>query len=88
MAMTVYKTELMDRIGVQKTPLLPRDAVAVHVGMQSGSLMLWYETRHSSVPEVPSKFAVFGTGHAIPDFSKHIGSCQDGDFVWHVYELV
>jgi hypothetical protein len=32
---------------------------------------------------------VFGTGHSIDDdlnLIKHIDTCFDGDFVWHVFE--
>ncbi len=85
MPKTVHKIELMDKLGRQFEPIIPRDAAGLHVGMQNGSLMLWYETS-TAAPEAPSKFAVFGTGHNIPAHSRYIGSCQDGSFVWHVYE--
>lgn len=30
---------------------------------------------------------VFGTGHQIPEGAEWVGSCLDGDFVWHVYNV-
>lgn len=29
---------------------------------------------------------VYGTGHEIPEASRHLGSVVAGIFVWHVYE--
>ena len=39
-----------------------------------------------SGPEVRPVQA-FGTGHVIPDGAEHLGSCIDGPFVWHLYDM-
>ena len=52
-------------------------------------LCLWIE-RETAVPPdqlVKRAFQIFGTGHFIPDSAKYIGSCLDGPFVWHCYEV-
>jgi hypothetical protein len=32
------------------------------------------------------RLQVFGTGHEIPDDWEHVGTVQDGEFVWHIFE--
>lgn len=34
------------------------------------------------------KFEVYGTGAAIPEYAEHIITWRDGQFVWHLYEVL
>jgi len=49
-------------------------------------ITLWAEV---NAPEVRGfrSFQIFGTGHPIPDGSKHLLTQRDGMFVWHLYEV-
>ncbi len=78
---TVYKYPILME---GSTLVLPDDAVVVHVGMQN-LVTIWVEL-DKEAPVTPRHFAVFGTGHQIPDGWSHCGTFFDGPFVWHVYE--
>ena len=58
----------------------------VHVASQNPPYLIEVWTEEFGV-EVPRRVQVFGTGHAIPNGSIHLGSCIAGPFVWHVYEV-
>ena len=79
----VYKYPLQLIDSVQKlyvhdvsTPLL--------FAMQDGMPCLWLEVSTSQT-KVEKQVMIVGTGHQVPDGFKHIGSCIDGIFVWHLY---
>ena len=56
-------------------------------GTSENDLYAWFELRPGdNVGE--AEFAVIGTGHPVPHASKHLGSCQQDNFVWHLYELI
>lgn len=54
------------------------------VTMQNGAPTVWLEVDTEEDLAV-RQFRVFGTGMEIPDGWQHVGSCQDGIFIWHVY---
>ena len=58
--------------------------------MQRGVLCLWVlvDTEDVAVPLNKSlEIEVVGTGNPMPDVRRsHIGTVQDGAFVWHVFE--
>jgi hypothetical protein len=57
----------------------------VLAGLQNGTPTLWAIVDTES-PIVQHKFFVEGTGHPIAPKSFHVGSFQQGSFVWHVFQ--
>lgn len=84
---TVHKFPLQIADGPQVVPV-PYDARVVHVGAQAGELCLWVRL-DTDEPYRDRHFLVVGTGHEAPHplLSDHVGSVQDGPFVWHVFQL-
>lgn len=92
---TVHKTvlDLMSLDAESKIVLrLPQGSKLQFVGRQSNSeaeVTIWYEHDQYDVREPitePRTVYVFGTGHAIPDRLRYVGSVIGQQFVWHVYE--
>ena len=52
--------------------------------MQDRVPCLWLEVWTDRI-KVDKQVMIVGTGHQVPDGFKHIGSCIDGIFVWHLY---
>lgn len=70
----------------QSTALaLPVDARVVRFAPQHGALQLWVEQRVDAPPDNRT-FHVVGTGHQVPDDARYIASCEDGQYIWHLYE--
>lgn len=65
----------------------PVGAMPVLVGMQKDQPTLWMRFQKDAPPVELRRFIVVGTGHLFGATAKHIGSMQDGPFVWHVLEL-
>lgn len=62
----------------------------VFVGCQYGpnSVQVWTEEA-AVAPHATRPVAAFGTGHEIPDSSRHVGTAvtAGGSLVWHVFEV-
>lgn len=58
----------------------------VHFQPQGVDLCLWAEV-NPQVPDetTPAIYRIHGTGASIPDGERHVASCQDGSYVWHLY---
>lgn len=84
---TIWKHTLRFSGGEQLVLVMPRHSVPVHFGMQNGAPTLWCEC-DPAAPVEDRRFVVAGTGYPLPEKGLHIGSCQDGEFVWHAYELL
>lgn len=65
----------------------PADAKVVLIGAQGNRVCVWLEIE-TTKPTARRLFSMYGTGHPIPDSAVHVGSFQDGSFVWHIYERV
>lgn len=83
--MTIWKFPLLIRD--QQSVSMPKDAEILTVQMQHGEACLWAEVDPTEKTEVRT-ILILGTGHAFRRglMRKYIGTVQDGDFVWHVYE--
>jgi len=80
--MRVYKHELdmgVTLVGMQGDP--------VHFGFQGGKPFVWAE-HHPNEEMLEYRFEIVGTGHDIDGDVWHIGTCQEGPFVWHLYQHV
>lgn len=66
---------------------VPGYAGVAHVArIGPGEVALWVHV-DTDEPERAVMFRAYGTGHAIPDDAKHVGTVLDGPFVWHVCEV-
>ena len=81
---TIYKYP----VPVDGNPLsIPGLRKIVHVGQDPmGKATMWVEV-DTDKPATLYHFGVIGTGHHIPDHSKHLGTFIDGPFVWHIYQF-
>ena len=65
---------------------LPVGATVVAFQMQNGTPCLWADVETAAAPET-RVFKIFGTGHQVPEGAIYVGTLQDGDLVWHCFEL-
>lgn len=82
---TIYKYPL--RITNKQDIVMPEEAKILHVGIAPlGNPCLWAEVDISK-PKEEVGITIYGTGHPIADdyLGKHIGTFNQGEFVWHVY---
>jgi hypothetical protein len=82
---TIWKYPIRLADGAQSFDL-PIGAKVLRFAPQRRELQMWVEL-NPDLRLVPRSFAVFGTGHEIPRQAEHVGSCEDGSFIWHLYEL-
>lgn len=82
---TIYKYSIVDYSGQDFQ--MPKGSLVRHFGMQDGVATFWVEVESSNQFE-QRYFLVHGTGHEINASEVYRGSCQDGPFVWHLYELL
>lgn len=81
-AMLKYHLELDG----QSHLLPPLPEAVKHVGEQNGAVTLWAEASESDAPGPPETYyRVFATGEPVPESYSHVGTFQDGQFVWHIY---
>jgi len=64
---------------------MPSGAAIVHVGMQRGGIMAWAST--SEGPLVVRRFETVGTGWDVREDAEYVGTVQDREYVWHVFEV-
>ena len=74
---TIHKFDL-DLRGVT---VLPAGEVLL-VSDQNGALRIWIADADDGRRR---SFIVIGTGQTVPKDSAHVGSCQAGAYVWHVF---
>lgn len=67
---------------------LPEGAKILTVQPQGPFMAFVWACVDPDAPLVSRVFATYGTGCAMPDDPGiYISTYQDGDFVWHVYEV-
>ena len=65
---------------------IPDSGEIVLCGMQNGVVTLWYNC-DITAEKLLVRWRVVATGEEYdPDEWTHLGSCQDGEFVWHVIQ--
>lgn len=88
MALTVWKfaLKIADVQGID----MPVDAKILAVQVQRGTPCLWALVNKTGIIPERRTFAIYGTGHPIPDEpGTHIGTFQvdGGTLVFHVFEV-
>ena len=81
-----YPLEITDYQEIE----MPQGARLLHVGLDpAGVPCVWAEVVTDSRPKKIVPLYVVGTGNPVPfGASEHVGSFNDGPFVWHVYKWV
>lgn len=80
---TIFKVRLRI-VGVQQIKL-PQEFTVLSLQMQRGEVMLW-AIIDLYCPAIPHTVFCVGTGQQIPEEAgQHIGTVQDGEFVWHFF---
>jgi len=79
---TIHKYALQ-RISYQAVQI-PEGSGFLKFAEQDGVLTVWMEVDKDR-PLRPQEFMVVGTGHPVPSDCRHLESCFDGEFVWHLY---
>jgi hypothetical protein len=64
---------------------MPKDAKILHVECQNFIPCIWAHVNTENEKEL-RHFRVIGTGHLVDGHLKHVGSFQQGIYVWHLWE--
>lgn len=84
---TIHKF-LLDITEINLINVSDKKGKIVLLEIQEGIPCIWLET-DKDLPKICTRiFRVYGTGFNIPDGQIHVGSYQDGEYVWHVYEQI
>lgn len=70
---------------------MPKAARIVHVGhpRHIGTVLTFWAEVDPHAERESREFAVFGTGHPIPDDYQYVGTDDSaGDLIWHLHERV
>lgn len=83
---TIWKFPLSEET---QTIQMPMDAEVAHFDYQNGIPCIW-AIIDPDVMMVPRTFAIFGTSHQVPGLAEgcYVGTSQQGQFVWHLFELL
>jgi hypothetical protein len=80
-----YPIQVVDRQMVK----MPHSAKIICAKMQFGQLCLWAEVTDQPVRAEDREIMIVGTGHPITSTAyKYIESVVDGNFVWHIFEVL
>jgi hypothetical protein len=87
---TVWKYDL--QMTAVQVIVMPTGATPVAVNVQRSFPRLWaIVDPESETPGRERTFRIVGTGHPeVQESDRYIGTffTQDGDFVWHVFEVI
>lgn len=64
---------------------MPRDTQILTVQMQGYDPFMW-GIIDTMAEKIERRFRIFGTGRPFESSGEYIGTFQDGDFVWHLFE--
>lgn len=83
---SVWKYPLRLERGDEQDFDMPAGARVVHVAPQAGVATLWADVE-TSAAVLRRRFLIVGTGYPAPDDGEHVGSWQQGSFVFHLFEI-
>jgi hypothetical protein len=68
---------------------VPKDSKVLHFDFQNDKPHVWLEVITDGDHFYPTEdifFSIVGTGFHVPDKHEHIGTVQQGPYVWHLYQ--
>lgn len=80
----IWKFQLKFSASMQKVSA-PRLGKAVFFGIQNGVYCVWAKVQPGE-PDRERQFQIVGTGDEIPLNWRHVGTVQNGDYVWHLFQ--
>lgn len=83
----VFKYDI-SQPGDTVTVSMPVGAKVLHVGMQNRVLRAWADVPDHAAAHESRRFYTAGTGWEVPSDGVFVGTVFDGEYVWHVFELV
>lgn len=91
MRKVIYKYPVALTVGFEESVEMPIGAEIVRFKDQGGRLVVWAivsvaDKYEENVGTEMRRFRVVGTGHKIPEGVSYIASCDQGPFVWHLFE--
>jgi hypothetical protein len=85
---SVFKIQVESRAHAHVTKL-PVGAMFLDAQMQHGWISIWFEVDADERRHHERNLLVVGTGHHYEDKPMaYIATVQDGELVWHVYEVL
>lgn len=66
---------------------LPLRSEVVALQLQKGSPQIWVRLNKQEVNLQVRNFQIVGTGEELEDLAKYIDTFQQGDLVWHLFEV-
>ncbi len=69
--------------------VLPIGAEILHIGVQDGVYCLWALVDTEVKNEI-KRIRIIGTGHEVSEdigIINHITTIQDGQYVWHIFDV-
>jgi len=66
---------------------MPTGAEFLHVDVQDGRAVAWFMI-DTTAPLSDRGFEIIGTGQAIPQGRKYLGTYQEPPYVWHLFEVL
>jgi hypothetical protein len=86
----VLKHELRSTIGEPQKVALTIGCEIIKVDIQRSRICLWAVHHAVDHPRHERQFVIVATGQESPHIYKrtHIGTIQDGVFVWHIFEVM
>lgn len=92
MSRTVFKYPINHEVTKLELPLgskvlmFDQQMTNVDPNFAQANLFIWVEQDRVPNGTQERHFQIIGTGHNIPEEAEYIKSCQQGPFVWHLYE--
>ena len=83
---TIYKYEITEGMVLSGAVKLHGEKATIrHFGLDpNGMLCVWAEVETTAKPVV-HRLWIVGTGHQIPEGTRHVMSCLDRGYVWHLF---
>lgn len=69
---------------------VPIGSRARFVGLDpaTGNPAVWVHIKQHDAAREEKAFFIYGTGHRINAFTDYVGSVIQGQFVWHIFEVL
>ena len=85
---TIYKYPLIPPVEARLR--MHEGATPLAVQMQNGEPFLWAVVDTDAPIGEPRRFRTYGTGDALAEGEErvYIGTIQEGQFVWHIFEVL
>lgn len=87
---TIWKFVFELEKSVKLEAKLPIGSRVRFVGLDpaTGNPAIWVHVKQHDAVKEEKTFVIYGTGHRINAFTDYVGSVIQGQFVWHIFEVL